>query len=251
MPPSCQCLTSRARRIRPRNGPESREFCHFWPVFGARVAKPRATHRSPKRENPSTCWGSRSGASRTRTGDLLGAIQACASAEFGLFAGFSPRWRPGPRLAFSASFRPFRLGSGQRNGFLARSPVGPATPAELAALPTVHARNERHPSRQGDHLLLCGSFDEGASGMRVPRASGRASGRAPDPPEAPASATDESRTGVKRAGPRGRGEPAAWIESGVIKGRGMNRSSGGLQPPRPALAACGSCARAACARMLK
>ena len=33
-------------------------------------------HRAPKRKNPRGCRGSPSGASRTRTGDLLGAIQA-------------------------------------------------------------------------------------------------------------------------------------------------------------------------------
>ena len=35
------------------------------------------------------CRGSSSGASRTRTGGLLGAIQALASLEFALFAGHS------------------------------------------------------------------------------------------------------------------------------------------------------------------
>src|SRR5918999_765865 len=59
------------------------------------------------------------GASRTRTGDHLGAIQALASPEFGLFAGISLWWRLGVRLAFSASFRSFRLGSGQRSKGLA------------------------------------------------------------------------------------------------------------------------------------
>src|SRR5918999_6284047 len=63
------------------------------------------------------------GASRTRTGGLLGAIQALASTEFGLFAGISLWWRLGVTPAFSASFRSFRLRSGQRNPVLARSPV--------------------------------------------------------------------------------------------------------------------------------
>jgi hypothetical protein len=70
------CLTSGARRLRPRDGPASREFCHFCPGLAVRVAKPRAAHRGPKGENPGACWGSPSGARGTRTPDLLGAIQA-------------------------------------------------------------------------------------------------------------------------------------------------------------------------------
>jgi hypothetical protein len=77
------------------------------------------------------------GASRTRTGDLLGAIQACAGPEFGLFQGFRGGVRPVRRLALSASLRPFRLGSGQRNGSLARSPVGRATPYRVSRSPQV------------------------------------------------------------------------------------------------------------------
>ena len=42
-----------------------------------------------KHKNPRRCRGSPSGASRTRTGGLLGAIQALAGTEFGLFAGNS------------------------------------------------------------------------------------------------------------------------------------------------------------------
>jgi hypothetical protein len=49
--------------------------------------------------------------------------------------GFSQRRKPGPWPALSANFRPFRLGSGQRNGSLARSLVRRATPAEFALHP--------------------------------------------------------------------------------------------------------------------
>jgi hypothetical protein len=81
---------------------------------GQRFAATRRFRRRQTARNRSTA-GILDGASRTRTGGLLGAIQACASTEFGLFAGVS-RWRwPGLRPALSASFRSFRLGSGQRS----------------------------------------------------------------------------------------------------------------------------------------
>ena len=47
---------------------------HHGPVLGARAAA--------SSENPSACWGSQSGASRTRTGDLLGAIQALSQLSY-------------------------------------------------------------------------------------------------------------------------------------------------------------------------
>jgi hypothetical protein len=95
---------------------------------GGRLSQPSA-----KRQNPRHCRGSGSGASRTRTGDLLGAIQACASPEFGSFAGISRCWRAGLRSVISASFRSFRLGSGQRNASLARSSICPCCVSPVGA----------------------------------------------------------------------------------------------------------------------
>jgi hypothetical protein len=77
-----------------------------------------------------------------------------------LFAGFSRQWWPGLRAPISASFRPFRPGSGQRNGSLARSPVRPATPAGLAALSTNR-----------------GETTESVSAGRTPCCSGRSDSR--------------------------------------------------------------------------
>jgi hypothetical protein len=75
------------------------------------------SHRRREAPNPRHCRAPPSGASRTRTGGLLGAIQATASPEFGLFAGFSRLWRPGWEPRVSTDFRPFRLRSGQREQF--------------------------------------------------------------------------------------------------------------------------------------
>jgi hypothetical protein len=110
--------------------------------------------RPAKRQNPRHSRDPLSGARGTRTPDLLGAIQACASPESALFAGFSRRRRPGLRSAFSAHFRSFRLGSGQRNGSLARSPVRPATPAGLAALSTNRGETTEPVSAWAYTLLL-------------------------------------------------------------------------------------------------
>src|SRR5215204_953533 len=96
------------------NRRRSREFHHVWGHFGLRVMKFGASAPASNSENPSACWGSRSGARGTRTPDLLGAIQACASLEFGSFAGVSRRSRLGLWPAFSASLRRFRLGAGQK-----------------------------------------------------------------------------------------------------------------------------------------
>src|ERR687895_747400 len=91
------------------------------PKTGPRNRRRAVGATTPDASKPASQLGSSSGASGTRTGGLLGAIQALASPEFGLFAGFSLRWRPGLRLAFSASSGPFGPGSGQRTGVLARS----------------------------------------------------------------------------------------------------------------------------------
>jgi hypothetical protein len=50
--------------------------------FGVRVMKFDACGSTAESENPSVCWGSRSGASRTRTGGLLGAIQALSQLSY-------------------------------------------------------------------------------------------------------------------------------------------------------------------------
>ena len=50
--------------------------------FRRSSGKPRAAHRSAKRENPNARWGSRSGARGTRTPDLLGAIQALSQLSY-------------------------------------------------------------------------------------------------------------------------------------------------------------------------
>jgi hypothetical protein len=52
-----------------------REFRHVWGDFGLRVMKFATPDAASKCENLSVCWRSRSGANRTRTGDLVGAIQ--------------------------------------------------------------------------------------------------------------------------------------------------------------------------------
>src|SRR5829696_7713140 len=58
------------------------------------------------------------------------------------------------------SFRPFRLGSGQRDEvYLARSPDWPSYACRLATLSTNPGSDEVHRSRPGAHLLLvlCGA----------------------------------------------------------------------------------------------
>jgi hypothetical protein len=60
---------------------KSREFHHVSGHFDVRVMKFDARGSTAESKNPSLCWGSRSGASRTRTGDLLGAIRATKSLE--------------------------------------------------------------------------------------------------------------------------------------------------------------------------
>jgi hypothetical protein len=125
----------------------------------------RSNNRTPRR-----CRGSPSGASRTRTGDLLGAIQALASPEFGLFAGVSRRSRLGLRPGFSASFRSFTLGSGQRTRSLARSAIDRPT----AGVFTIGSER-RTVSRAGTHLLIVRSerLVGGEAGCRSRTRSGR------------------------------------------------------------------------------
>jgi hypothetical protein len=60
----------------------SREFHHVWGHFGLRVMKLDTRDLPAKGENPSVCWGSRSGARGTRTPDLLGAIQALSQLSY-------------------------------------------------------------------------------------------------------------------------------------------------------------------------
>ena len=50
MPPANRRLTARARRIRPRNGPVSREFCRFWPVSVFESQNPSRSSEPERRE---------------------------------------------------------------------------------------------------------------------------------------------------------------------------------------------------------
>jgi hypothetical protein len=63
----------RSAEIGPKTGPKNRRRA--------------ASATPPDASKPASELGSRSGASRTRTGDLLGAIQAVITLEFRLFAG--------------------------------------------------------------------------------------------------------------------------------------------------------------------
>ena len=121
-------------------------------------AKDRANDQAAvgacSRPRPHHCRGSRSGASRTRTGGLLGAIQALAGPEFGLFAGFSIPRRPGWRPRFLADFRSFPLGSGQNRLFGPISRLTEPTSARLG--PGFHecGSDEVHRSHPGGHTCL-------------------------------------------------------------------------------------------------
>ena len=66
-----------------------------------------------KRRKPHVCGGSPSGASRARTGDLLHAMQASGSPDFGVSAGHSLPPAADSRRRFVRSFRPFPIGLGQ------------------------------------------------------------------------------------------------------------------------------------------
>jgi hypothetical protein len=129
-----------------------------------------------------------SGARGTRTPDLLGAIQALASPEFGLFAGVSRRSRLGLRPGFSASFRSFTLGSGQRTRSLAQSAIDRPTAGvftigserrTVSRAGTPGHRPERAPGRRRGWLPL--AHEKRASRPPIRAREGRSSmaGRCP------------------------------------------------------------------------
>jgi hypothetical protein len=66
-----------------------REFRHVWGHFGLRVMKFGTPDAASKCENLSVCWRSRSGANRTRTGDLVGAIQGAQRLNAAILQGDS------------------------------------------------------------------------------------------------------------------------------------------------------------------
>jgi hypothetical protein len=78
-----------------------------------------------------------------------------------LFAGFLRRRRPGLRPAISASFRPFRLGSGQRSAVLARSPAWPIhasagrPPSSRSFVTRTPVASERIPAARPQQLPRC------------------------------------------------------------------------------------------------
>jgi hypothetical protein len=79
-------------------------------------------------------------------------VRSCARPELRLFAGFPRRRTSGLTPSLSASVRPFRLGSSQRNGSLARSPICPlrlaglADPLHTPAVTRVTGRVRTHPA---------------------------------------------------------------------------------------------------------
>jgi hypothetical protein len=108
-----------ARRLGQKTGPALKRW------------SPLAT--AAKRQNPRHSRDSLSGARGTRTPDLLGAIQACASPEFGVFAGFSRRLRPGLRLAFRPVSAHFGWDRAKNSTLWPDLRSGRPTPAGLAA----------------------------------------------------------------------------------------------------------------------
>src|SRR5215207_10051293 len=76
---------------------------------GSRLSQPPA-----KRQNPRHSRGSPNGASRTRTGGLLGAILALASPEFGLFCGVSAAVETRPQGPHFRPVRPISAGIGPK-----------------------------------------------------------------------------------------------------------------------------------------
>jgi hypothetical protein len=122
-PPPQQRSRGRTRRIRgayseplsaTRRGP-SDAMAH------ASRSTNSSTKCARKGENPSVCWGSRSGTRGTRTPDLLGAIQASRTPEIWLVCRVFPVVAVRLRLAVSADFGLFALRSGERSHSLARS----------------------------------------------------------------------------------------------------------------------------------
>ena len=79
-----------------RTQPERYAIVRWLRVVAIHEAYRLSTNRPPERKNPRSSRGSRSGASRTRTPDLLGAIQAVVRGKFGFFAGIS--FLPAARL---------------------------------------------------------------------------------------------------------------------------------------------------------
>jgi hypothetical protein len=73
----------------PRDRRECREFRHVWARLGTRVAKISTPRAGPEPEEPPRLQGFSDGASRTRTGGLLGAIRARAVLKECQFAGLS------------------------------------------------------------------------------------------------------------------------------------------------------------------
>src|SRR5215213_11754319 len=61
------------------------------PKTGPTISRPPSDATGLERKNPHRCRGSPSGASRTRTGDLLGAIQAREAFDGVICRDFVPR----------------------------------------------------------------------------------------------------------------------------------------------------------------
>jgi hypothetical protein len=122
---------------RPESGPKR---------GAAQATRPVLAHKKPlqMRDFPMELAGLEPATSWVRSRRALALILACLQ---GLRRGGA---RSEARI--SASFRPFRLGSGQRNGSLARSPR-PAR-LRLPRWPPFHksGSDERHPARPGAHL---------------------------------------------------------------------------------------------------
>ena len=162
--PCAQRVGGRANRgeLHRGNALASREFCHVWAVFTARVAKnPKAAIEDRNERTPAVpgvlgveLAGLEPAASWVRS-------RRCAGPDFGLFAGFSWRRRTGCGPDFPG-FRSFRLGSGQE------APFWP----DLRVVAAVDRRRPFRPSpvsprRRAD---------------RLPRLLGRRSSRRPSAP---------------------------------------------------------------------